>query len=96
MVDTNEQVEVSESQIAAHWKEEGLIPPSPGFIAQANMADPNVFERFSEKELPGVFPRVCRFAHLGQVLAHHAGHLQPSVLEVVRRWKAERFLQLHR
>ena len=55
MVDTNEQIEVSESQIAAHWKEEGLIPPSPGFIAQANMADPNVFERFSEKNFPESF-----------------------------------------
>ena len=55
MADTNEQVEVSESQIAAHWKEEGLIPPSPGFIAQANMADPDVFERFSEKNFPESF-----------------------------------------
>ena len=55
MADTNEQVEVSESQIAAHWKEEGLIPPSPGFISQANMADPDVFERFSEENFPESF-----------------------------------------
>ena len=55
MADTNENVEVSESQIAAHWKEEELIYPSPGFVAEANMADPDVFERFSEQNFPECF-----------------------------------------
>ena len=55
MTDTNEQVEVSESQIAAHWREEELIHPNAQFIAQANMADPAVFERFGKKNFPECF-----------------------------------------
>ena len=55
MAHTNENVEVSEAQIAAHWREEELIGPSAGFVAQANMADPSVFERFSEKNFPECF-----------------------------------------
>ena len=52
---TREQVEVSEAQIASHWKEEELVHPGPGFIAQANVADPAVLERFSEKSFPECF-----------------------------------------
>ena len=55
MTDTDEKVEVSEAQIAAHWKEEDFIYPSPGFVDQANMADPGVLERFSEKNFPDSF-----------------------------------------
>ena len=55
MAQSEEQVEVSEAEIAAHWREEELIHPSAGFIAQANMADPSVFERFSEKNFPECF-----------------------------------------
>jgi acetyl-CoA synthetase len=46
------QGETTEAQLAVHWKEEALIQPSPSFIAQANMADPGIFERFSEKNFP--------------------------------------------
>ncbi len=31
--------DVSESQIAVHWKEEELVSPSKEFVAQANMTD---------------------------------------------------------
>jgi len=55
MAETREQVEVSEAAIAAHWKEEGFLYPPPRFTAQANMADPEVFERFSEKNFPDYF-----------------------------------------
>ena len=55
MTETNDEVEVSESQIAAHWREEELIHPGAEFIAQANMADPDVFERFSEQNFPECF-----------------------------------------
>ena len=55
MTDASETVEISEAQIAAHWREEELISPPAGFIAQANMADPDVFERFSEKNYPECF-----------------------------------------
>ena len=47
--------EVSESQIAVHWKEEGLIHPTPAFIAQANMTDPGMYERFSLDNFPECF-----------------------------------------
>jgi len=47
--------EVNESQIATHWKEEESISPSAEFVAQANMADPAVFDRFSEGNFPENF-----------------------------------------
>ena len=51
----NESVEVSEAQIASHWREEEVIEPRPGFIAQANMADPSVLSRFSMDNFPEYF-----------------------------------------
>ena len=51
----NESVEVSEAQIASHWREEEVIEPRPGFIAQANMADPSVLARFSMDNFPEYF-----------------------------------------
>jgi acetyl-CoA synthetase len=47
--------EVSEAQIAVHWREEGYFPPPPDFIAQANMTDPKIFERFSLDNFPNCF-----------------------------------------
>ena len=55
MTEADDRTEVSEAEIAAHWREEEFIHPSPGFIAQANMADPAVFERFSAKNFPECF-----------------------------------------
>ncbi len=55
MAAAKENVEVSEAQIAAHWKEEEFVYPSPGFIAQANMADSDVLERFKEENFPECF-----------------------------------------
>ena len=45
----------SEAEIAVHWKEEELIYPPATFVAQANMADPDIYERFSEKHFPECF-----------------------------------------
>ena len=50
--DTNEMVETNEAQIASHWREEELIEPNLGFVAQANMGDPAVFDRFSAENFP--------------------------------------------
>lgn len=50
-----EVVDVSEAQVAVHWKEEGLIPPPPEFIGQANLADPAILERFKEENFPECF-----------------------------------------
>jgi len=48
-------IEVTEAQIAAHWKEEEYIHPSARFIAQANMSDPEIYERFKEDNFPDCF-----------------------------------------
>jgi acetyl-CoA synthetase len=50
-----EVVETSEAQIAVHWGEEEYIAPSVKFIAQANMADETVYDRFSLDNFPNCF-----------------------------------------
>ena len=55
MSEVKDQRDVSEAQIASHWKEEEFLHPPVDFIAQANMADPTVHERFSEKNFPECF-----------------------------------------
>src|SRR5881397_513496 len=52
---TTEQTEVSEAQIAVHWKEEAYYQPSEKFKAQANMRDPHVFDRFRLDKFPDCF-----------------------------------------
>jgi len=46
---------VTEAQIAVHWKEEEYYQPPAKFIAQANAADPSIFDRFSEQKFPECF-----------------------------------------
>jgi acetyl-CoA synthetase len=48
-------VETSNAQIAVHWREEEYFYPSAKFIGQANLTDPAVTERFSEKHFPECF-----------------------------------------
>ena len=55
MTENNDALEVSEAQIASHWKEEELIHPSTGFISQANMADPEILEKFKIDNFPEYF-----------------------------------------
>ena len=50
-----EHVETSEAQIAVHWQEEEYFYPSTEFVAQANMTDKGVFERFSLDNFPECF-----------------------------------------
>ncbi len=50
-----EIVETSESEIAVHWGEEEYFHPSAEFIAQANMADPDIYNRFSLDNFPNCF-----------------------------------------
>ena len=52
---SEQETEVTEAQIAVHWKEEEYYQPSAKFIAQANLADKSVTERFSEKNFPNCF-----------------------------------------
>ncbi|HEY7124928.1 MAG TPA: acetate--CoA ligase [Ktedonobacterales bacterium] len=51
----DEGEEVSEAQIAVHWREEEYYQPTPKFIGQANASNPSIYERFSEKNFPECF-----------------------------------------
>jgi acetyl-CoA synthetase len=50
-----ELIETSEAQIAVHWQEEDYFYPSPWFMAQANMKDERIYERFSLDNFPNCF-----------------------------------------
>ena len=50
-----EVTETSEAQIAVHWQEEGYYYPSTEFIAQANMTDAGIIDRFSLDNFPNCF-----------------------------------------
>ncbi len=52
---TDKELRVSEAQIAVHWQEENKFPPHQGFIAQANMTDPEIFQRFSLENFPDCY-----------------------------------------
>src|SRR5436190_9960733 len=47
--------EISESQIAVHWREEEYIYPPPRFIGQANAADPDIYRQFGQDSYPECF-----------------------------------------
>src|SRR2546422_7592361 len=55
MSEAQETLELSEAQIAVHWREEEYIYPPAPFIAQANMTDPQMYERFSLEHFPEYF-----------------------------------------
>jgi acetyl-CoA synthetase len=50
-----EELEVSEAQIAVHWREEEYIQPPPRFVGQANAHDPAILDRFREENFPECF-----------------------------------------
>jgi len=49
------EAQVSEAQIAVHWREEEYYRPPPKFIGQANASDPALLDRFSEDHFPECF-----------------------------------------
>ena len=49
------EAQVSEAQIAVHWREEGYYYPPAKFVEQANAADPAIYDRFSEEHFPDCF-----------------------------------------
>ncbi len=51
----NSENEISESQIAVHWREEEYYPPPPSFVPQANANDPAILDRFAEDKFPDCF-----------------------------------------
>src|SRR5579872_5327024 len=48
-------LDLTEAQIAVHWKEEEYFYPSDQFKKQANLTDPNVGKRFSLDNFPQCF-----------------------------------------
>jgi acetyl-CoA synthetase len=54
-VTESSEAEVSEAQIAVHWREEEYYYPSEEFISQANANDPAIFDRFSMDNFPDCF-----------------------------------------
>lgn len=53
--ESKELTEVSEAQIAVHWKEEEYLYPPKKFIDQANLKDAGVHERFAPEHFPDCF-----------------------------------------
>lgn len=51
----NNPENVSESQIAVHWKEEEYFEPNPKFAEQANAKDDAILNRFKEENFPECF-----------------------------------------
>ena len=49
------EAEVSEAQIAVHWREEEYYDPPAKFVEQANANDPAIRARFSEEHFPDCF-----------------------------------------
>ena len=50
-----DEAQVSEAQIAVHWREEEYYQPPTKFIGQANASDPEILERFGEDRFPECF-----------------------------------------
>jgi acetyl-CoA synthetase len=49
------EMQVSEAQIAVHWREEEYYPPPESFVQQANANDPAILDRFTEDKFPDCF-----------------------------------------
>ena len=62
MTETPEE-QVSETQIAVHWREEEYYEPPESFVAQANANDPAILERFKEENYPGCFKEYADLLH---------------------------------
>ena len=48
-------LDLTEAQIAVHWKEELTIQPPASFVAQANLKDPSIDKRFALDNFPQCF-----------------------------------------
>ena len=55
MGDVAQETQVSESQIAVHWREEEYYDPPPRIVEEANANDPAIRERFAEEHYPECF-----------------------------------------
>jgi acetyl-CoA synthetase len=55
MKETEQDTDLTEAQIAVHWREEHYYYPSAKFIGQSNLSDAAVMDRFGEKNFPECF-----------------------------------------
>jgi acetyl-CoA synthetase len=55
--------DVSEAEIAVHWQEENYVNPPERFVAQANLTDKTVFDRFSLDNVPDCFKEYADLLH---------------------------------
>src|SRR5262249_17412794 len=67
------EVQVSEAQIAVHWREEEYFSPPPRFIGQANVSDPGIRGRFTEDRYPEWF-KECADRWSGDEYWHPRGN----------------------
>src|ERR1700732_5579925 len=70
---------LTEAQIAVHWKEEEYFQPSAKFIGQANLKDPAMVEKFSEKHFPECFREYAELIHCDQNWPTHTTTMQPPL-----------------
>src|ERR1700693_4677802 len=64
--ENHDERKLTEAQIAVHWKEEEYFQPSAKFIGQANLNDPALVEKFSEKHFPECFREYAELLHWDQ------------------------------
>ena len=86
--------QVSEAQIAVHWREEEYYYPPAAFVEQANAQDPAILDRFSEEHFPECFTEYADLLSWDERWHTVLDTSQAALLEVVHRWEAERLVQL--
>lgn len=50
--------------IEVHWREEDYLEPSASFLKQANLTDPQVYDKMSLANFPDCFRPLCRVVGL--------------------------------
>ena len=77
--------EVTEAEIAVHWQEEAHIHPPKEFVAQANLTDKTVFDRFSLDNFPDCFKEYANLLDWYRTWDVTLDTSTPPFLEVVCR-----------
>ena len=84
-----QEQQVSEAQIAVHWREEEYYYPPARFIGQANANDPAILDRFREKNFPECFKEYGDLLVWDKYWHTTLESSNPPFLEVVRRRATE-------
>jgi hypothetical protein len=73
-----EAIETSEAEIAVHWGEEDYYYSSPQFVAQANMVDPKIIDRFGLENFPNCFMEYAQDAFRQNHASGAGRYFQPK------------------